>query len=153
MPSRRDLIRMTAEEVEQFLDGRHTMNVATIGPDGRIHLVAMWYGFLEGAPAFWTYGKSQKILNLRRDPRITALVEDGEQYDELRGVELVGTGTIVEDRERIMALGRSVFERYTGPYSEEMEPVLEATGAKRLVVKVEVESVVSWDHRKLGGRY
>jgi PPOX class probable F420-dependent enzyme len=153
MPSRRDLIRMTDEEVEQFLDGRHTMNVATIGPDGRIHLVAMWYGFLEGAPAFWTYGKSQKILNLRRDPRITALVEDGEQYDELRGVELVGTGTIVEDRERIMALGRSVFERYTGPYSEEMEPVLEATGAKRLVVKVEVESVVSWDHRKLGGRY
>jgi PPOX class probable F420-dependent enzyme len=153
MPSRRDLIRMTDEEVEQFLDGRHTMNVATIGPDGRIHLVAMWYGFLEGAPAFWTYGKSQKILNLRRDPRITALVEDGEQYDELRGVELVGTGTVVEDRERIMALGRSVFERYTGPYSEEMEPVLEATGAKRLVVKVEVESVVSWDHRKLGGRY
>jgi PPOX class probable F420-dependent enzyme len=153
MPSRRDLIRMTDEEVEQFLDGRHTMNVATIGPDGRIHLVAMWYGFLEGAPAFWTYGKSQKILNLRRDPRITALVEDGEQYDELRGVELVGTGTVVEDRERIMALGRSVFERYTGPYSEEMEPVLEATGAKRLVVKVEVESVVSWDHRTLGGRY
>jgi Pyridoxamine 5'-phosphate oxidase len=115
--------------------------------------VAMWYGFLEGAPAFWTYGKSQKILNLRRDPRLTALVEDGDQYQELRGLELVGTGTIVEDRDRIMALGRSVFERYTGPYSDEMTPVLEATGAKRLVVKVEVESVVSWDHRKLGGRY
>ncbi|HZB70810.1 MAG TPA: pyridoxamine 5'-phosphate oxidase family protein [Acidimicrobiales bacterium] len=144
---------MTDEEVEAFLDGRHTMNVATIGPAGRIHLVAMWYGFLEGAPAFWTYGKSQKILNLRRDPRITALVETGEQYEELRGVELVGTGTIVEDRERIMELGRSVFERYTGPYTDEMAPVLEATGAKRLVVKLEIESVVSWDHGKLGGRY
>jgi PPOX class probable F420-dependent enzyme len=144
---------MTDEEVDQFLDGRHTMNVATIGPAGRIHLVAMWYGFLEGAPAFWTYGKSQKILNLRRDPRITALVEDGEQYEELRGVELVGSGTIVEERDRIMELGRSVFERYTGPYTDEMAPVLEATGAKRLVVKIEVESVVSWDHRKLGGRY
>ena len=144
---------MSDEEVEAFLDGRHTMNVATIGPAGRIHLVAMWYGFLEGAPAFWTYGKSQKILNLRRDPRITALVETGEQYEELRGVELVGTGTIVEDRERIMELGRSVFERYTGPYTDEMAPVLEATGAKRLVVKLEIESVVSWDHGKLGGRY
>jgi PPOX class probable F420-dependent enzyme len=144
---------MTDEEVDQFLDGRHTMNVATIGPAGRIHLVAMWYGFLDGAPAFWTYGKSQKILNLRRDPRITALVEDGEQYEELRGVELVGSGTIVEERDRIMELGRSVFERYTGPYTDEMAPVLEATGAKRLVVKIEVESVVSWDHRKLGGRY
>jgi PPOX class probable F420-dependent enzyme len=153
LPSRRELIRVTDEEVEAFLDGRHTMNVATIGPAGRIHLVAMWYGFLEGAPAFWTYGKSQKILNLRRDPRITALVETGEQYEELRGVELVGTGTIVEDRERIMELGRSVFERYTGPYTDEMAPVLEATGAKRLVVKLEIESVVSWDHGKLGGRY
>jgi PPOX class probable F420-dependent enzyme len=144
---------MTDEEVDQFLDGRHTMNVATIGPAGRIHLVAMWYGFLEGAPAFWTYGKSQKILNLRRDPRITALVEDGEQYEELRGVELVGSGTIVEERDRIMELGRSVFGRYTGPYTDEMAPVLEATGAKRLVVKIETKSVVSWDHRKLGGRY
>ena len=144
---------MTDEEVEAVLGGRHTLNVATIGPAGRIHLVAMWYGFLEGAPAFWTYGKSQKILNLRRDPRITALVETGEQYEELRGVELVGTGTIVEDRERIMELGRSVFERYTGPYTDEMAPVLEATGAKRLVVKLEIESVVSWDHGKLGGRY
>ena len=144
---------MTDEEVEEFLDGRHTMNVATIGPGGKIHLVAMWYGFLEGAPAFWTYGKSQKILNLQRDPRLTALVETGDTYEELQGVELVGTGTIVEDRDRIMALGRSVFDRYTGPYTDDVAPVLETMGAKRLVVKVEVESVVSWDHRKLAGRY
>jgi PPOX class probable F420-dependent enzyme len=144
---------MTDEEVDAFLDGRRTMNVATIGPSGAIHLVAMWYGFLEGAPAFWTYGKSQKILNLRRDPRLTALVEAGDQYEELQGVELVGRGTIVEDRERIMALGRNVFERYTGPYTDDVAPVLEQMGSKRLVVKVDVESVVSWDHRKLGGRY
>ena len=144
---------MADEEVEEFLHGRHTMNVATLDPRGRIHLVAMWYGFLDGAPAFWTFGKSQKIVNLRRDPRLTALVESGEQYEELRGVELVGTGTVIDDRDQIMALGRSVFERYTGPYSEDLAPVLKATGAKRLVVRIEVESVVSWDHSKLGGRY
>ena len=144
---------MTDEEVEAFLDGRHTMNVATIGPAGRIHLVAMWYGFLEGSPAFWTYGKSQKILNLRRDPRITALVEAGEQYEELRGVELVGTGTIVDERERIMALGRSVFERYTGPWSDAAAPAVEQMGAKRSAVKIEVEKLVTWDHTKLGGVY
>ena len=144
---------MTEEEVDEFLDGRHTMNVATIGPGGRIHVVAMWYGFLEGCVAIETKTKSQKVRNLRRDPRMTCMVEEGDRYEELRGVELVGTGTIVEDRDRIMALGRSVFERYTGPYTDEMAPVLEATGAKRLVVKVEAESVVSWDHRKLGGRY
>ena len=77
MPSRRDLIKMTPDEVDAFLHETHTMNVATIGRDGTPHLVAMWYGFLGDAPAFWTFGKSQKIKNLERDPRITCLVEDG----------------------------------------------------------------------------
>ena len=153
MASRRSQIAMSGEELRTFIESQRILNVATIGPTGHPHMVAMWYAYVDGELSFWTFAKSQKILNLRRDPRITALVEDGEQYEELRGVELVGTGTIVEDRERIMALGRSVFERYTGPYSDEMAPVLEATGAKRLVVKIEVESIVSWDHRKLGGRY
>ena len=152
--SRRDQIRMTDEEIDAFLHGRRTMNVASIGPGGRIHLVAMWYGFApDGAPAFWTYGRSQKILNLRRNPTITCLVEAGDTYEELQGVELVGTATILDDRDDVIAVGRSVFERYTGPYTDEMAPVLEQVGAKRVAVRVEVESVVSWDHRKLGGVY
>lgn len=151
--SRRDQIRMTPEEIDEFLAGRHTMNVASIGRDGRPHLVAMWYGFLDGAPAFWTYERSQKIVNLRRDPRVTCLVEAGETYDQLQGVELVGTGTIVEDHDQLMAVGRSVFERYTGPYTDEMAPFLEQTGRKRVAVRIDVERVVSWDHRKLGGSY
>src|SRR5680860_1689977 len=97
--SRQDQIRMTDEEVLDFLSGRHTMNVASIGRDGQPHLVAMWYGFHDGAPAFWTYGKSQKVVNLRRDPRLTCLVEEGSAYKDLVGVELIGTGTILEDRE------------------------------------------------------
>jgi PPOX class probable F420-dependent enzyme len=129
------------------------MNVASIGPDGRVHLVAMWYGFLDGSPAFWTYGKSQKILNLRRDPRVTCLVETGEQYNELKGVELVGTAEIIEDRDTIMAVGRSVSERYTGPWNDTMAVAIEQVGAKRLAVKIDVEKVVSWDHTKLGGVY
>ena len=151
--SRRNQITMTDAEIEEYLQGRHSMNVASIGPDGRVHLVAMWYGFLDGAPAFWTYGKSQKILNLQRDPRITCLVETGEQYNELRGVELVGTAEIISDRDTIMAVGRSVSERYTGPWSDAMAVGLEQVGAKRLAVKVNVEKVVSWDHGKLGGVY
>lgn len=151
--SRRDSITMTDAEVEEFLSGRHTMNVATIGRDGRPHLVAMWYGFLEGAPAWWTYGKSQKVLNLRRDPRITCLVETGDSYDQLRGVELIGTGTILEDRGEVMAVGRSVFERYTGPWTDAAEGGVAAMGAKRVAVRIDVEHVVSWDHGKLGGTY
>ena len=152
--SRRDLIKMTDDEVDEFLHGRHTMNVATIGKDGRPHLVAMWYGFTpDGALAWWTYGKSQKVLNLQRDPRITCLVETGDSYDKLRGVEIVGTGVILEDREDVMAVGRSVFERYTGPWSDAAEGGVAQMGAKRVAVKIEVEKMVTWDHTKLGGVY
>jgi PPOX class probable F420-dependent enzyme len=152
--SRRDAIRMTDDEVQAFLAERHTMNVATLGADGRPHLVAMWYGFFEdGAPGFWTYGRSQKIVNLRRDPRMTCLVESGETYDQLRGVELVADGTIVEDREEVLSIGASVIDRYSGPYTPAHRPGLEKTGAKRLAVRIEVRDVVSWDHRKLGGTY
>lgn len=151
--SRRDQIRMTDEEVHAFLDGRHVMNVASIGADGQPHLVAMWYGFLDDAPAFWTYGKSQKIVNLRRDPRITCLVEAGDSYSELRGVELVGTATVLDDRESVLAVGRSVYERYTGPFSDTALPALEQMGTKRVAVRVDVGKVVSWDHSKLAGTY
>lgn len=151
MPSRRDLIRMTPAEVDEFLNGRHTMNIATHAPDGSIHLVAMWYGFLDGAPAFETYAKSQKVLNLRRNPNITALVEDGDDYDELRGVELVGTAEIIEDRDRLMEAARSVVQRYYGiddPVA--LDGAAEALANKRVAIRINVDKVVSWDHRKAG---
>jgi hypothetical protein len=111
----------------------------------------MWYGFLEGAPALETKAKSQKVQNLRRDPRITCLVEEGNSYDQLRGVELVGTAEIVEDPDRIFEMGKSVVERTAGvPYTDEMKPMVEAMINKRVGVKINVERYVSWDHRKLG---
>lgn len=152
--SRRDQIKMTPEEIQEYLQGRHTMNVATIGKDGRPHLVAMWYGFFaDGALGFWTYGKSQKILNLLRDPRMTCLVETGEEYAQLKGVEIIGTGTVLTERDEVMEIGRSVFERYTGPWSDAAAPAVEAMGAKRAAVKIEIEELVTWDHTKLGGTY
>lgn len=153
--SRRDAIRMTEAEIASFLRERgHTMAVATVGRDGRPHLVAMWYGFLDGLPAFWTYAKSQKIRNLERDPRITCLVEDGDRYEELRGVEIIGTGEIRTDPESRLAVGASVFERYNDtPFTDEVRPVIERMGAKRAVVVIHPERYVSWDHRKLGGGY
>lgn len=153
--SRRDQIRMTDEEQRGYLRGRHVLNVASIGADGRIHLVAMWYGFLgpEESIAFWTYGKSQKIVNLKRDPNMTCLVETGESYDQLKGVELVGRGVVLEDRESIQEVGESVWERYTGPVDDAARQAVAAVGAKRVVVRLDVDKVVTWDHTKLGGRY
>jgi PPOX class probable F420-dependent enzyme len=126
------------------------MSLCTINHDGSIHAVAMWYGFLEGAVAFETKAKAQKVLNLRRDPRITVLVEDGDYYEELRGVELVGTAEIVEDPERMWVLGVDLFERYYGAYTDDLKPFVETMLHKRVVIKVNVTRVVTWDHRKLG---
>ena len=147
----RDVIRMTEQEVDEFLLGRHTMSLATINHDATVHLVAMWYGFLEGCVAIETKTKSQKVRNLRRDPRMTCMVEDGDRYEELRGVELVGTAEIVEAPERMWEMGVNLFERYQGTYTEEMRPFVEAMLHKRVVVKLHVDRVVSWDHRKLAG--
>ncbi len=146
----RSLIKMTPDEVDAFLQKRQPMSMCTINHDGSIHAVAMWYGFLEGALAVESKAKAQKIRNLRRDPRLTCLIEDGDTYDTLRGVELVGRGEIVEDPERIWALGVSVFERYYGAFTDELKPFVETMLHKRVVVKLHVDRVVSWDHRKLG---
>jgi PPOX class probable F420-dependent enzyme len=151
--SRRHLIRMSDDEVEEFLGGRRTMNVATIGPDGRPHLVAMWYGFLDGSPAFETYAKSQKVVNLRRDPRITCLVEAGDTYDQLQGVELVGTADVLEDPESLRTVATSVVDRYWDVTGDAVEMAVQQLMNKRVAVRINVEKVVSWDHRKLGGTY
>jgi nitroimidazol reductase NimA-like FMN-containing flavoprotein (pyridoxamine 5'-phosphate oxidase superfamily) len=155
MASRREQIVMTPAEVDAFLGVPRTLNVATIGPTGHPHLVAMWYGFLDGEVAFWTFAKSQKILNLRRSPLLSALAEEGTTYATLKGVELVGQGRVVEDREQILAIGLSVAERHNGPgaASAEARRFLEAQAAKRLGVVIDVDKVVSWDHTKLGGAY
>jgi PPOX class probable F420-dependent enzyme len=151
--SRRAQITMSDAEIRDFLAGRHTMNVATYNHDGTIHLVAMWYGFLGEAPAFWTYAKSQKILNLKRDPRITCLVESGDVYEELRGVELVGNGVVLEDRDTVQEIGRDVYTRYWGELNDAAAAGVEAMGAKRFAVRIDVDKTVSWDHSKLGGTY
>ena len=141
---------MTDAEVDAFLREPNHLQVATIGPDGRPHLVAMWYGFLDGAIMLWTYARSQKVVNLRRDPRCTCLAESGQSYDELKGVELLGRATILDDRESVLRVGRSVFERYVGPGSDEQRSRVERMSAKRVAVRIDVDKVVSWDHAKMG---
>ena len=148
--NQRALVKMSAEEVEAFIHERRPMTMCSLNHDGSIHAVAMWYGFLDGAVAVETKAKSQKAQNLRRDPRLTCMFEDGELYEELRGVELVGRAEFVEDPEQMFRLGVSVFERYYGRYDDDLRPVIETMLNKRVVVRLIVERVVSWDHRKLG---
>jgi PPOX class probable F420-dependent enzyme len=148
--NQRSAITFSDEEVAQFLEEQRVANIATIGPTGLPHLVAMWYAVVDGDIWFETKAKSQKVVNLRRDPRISALVEAGHTYDTLRGVELEGTAEIIDDPDAIWAVGLSVWERYNGPYSEEVKPLVEMMLVKRVAVKITAERVRTWDHRKLG---
>ena len=148
--NQRAQIRMSSAEVAEFLRTSRTMTMATLGPQGRPHLVAMWFALVDGAPWFETKTKSQKVRNLRRDPRITCMVEAGDTYDQLRGVSLEGTAEIVEDPDLLWQVGVSVFERYQGPFTEDLRPMVEAMLRSRVAVKVNIERVASWDHRKLG---
>src|SRR5258707_15855451 len=97
--NRRDLIRMNDEEIRAFLAEQRTLQVATIDHDGWPHLVAMWNVLINDQIDFWTYAKSQKTANLRRDARLTCLVETGARYDELRGAQVKERAIINEDGE------------------------------------------------------
>ena len=155
MANKRNNITMTDDEVEAFLTEQSVLNIATIGPTGHPHLVAMWYALIDGKVTFWTFGKSQKVMNLRRDPKITGLVESGDSYDQLKGVEIVGTAHLIEDYDEILAIGKAVGVKYNGEVilSEAALPVLEAQARKRIGIQIVPERIVSWDHTKLGGAY
>ena len=148
--NQRKQIEMTPEEVEAYLHESRTAIMVTNGPSGHPHAVAMWYGVVDGDIWFETKAKSQKAVNLKRDPRITVLIEDGETYDSLRGVAIEGTAEIVDDPDALWAVGVQVWERYNGPYSEEVKPLVEYMLKNRVAVRVRAERVRSWDHRKLG---
>ena len=150
MANQRAQIKMTDDEVRAFLESSRTMTMATMSPSGHPHLVAMWFAHLDGTVWFETKTKSQKVQNLRRDPRISCMVEAGDTYDQLRGVLLQGTAEISDDAEALRRVGIDVFERYTGPFTDDLEPMLETMLRSRVAVRVDVESVASWDHRKLG---
>lgn len=148
--NQRSQVAMTDEEIQAFLAARRTANLATLGPNGHPHLVAMWFALLDGVIWFETKAKAQKAQNLLRDPRATVLIEDGLTYDTLRGVSMEGTATVVDDPDALWAVGVSVWERYNGPYSEEVKPLVEFMLHKRVAVRFDVERIRSWDHRKLG---
>jgi PPOX class probable F420-dependent enzyme len=132
------------------------VQVATNGPDGQPHLATLFYVMVDGQLFFWTYGKSQKIQNLRRDPRITCLVEDGEDYFELRGATINGSARLVEDYDQLLDLGGQVARRLAGTAAEPLadlgelgDQIVAQQARKRVGVIVEPKKIASWDHRKM----
>jgi PPOX class probable F420-dependent enzyme len=150
MANQRAQVVMTDDEVWEFLHQQRSSTVATLGPNGQVHLVGMWYAVMDGQVWFETKRKAQKVVNLRRDPRMSFLVETGQTYDQLRGVALEGRGVVIEDPDVVWDVCVDIFNRYNGDYTEEMKPFVEFMAKNRVVVRLDVDRVRSWDHRKLG---
>ncbi len=148
--NQRAQVIMTPDEIAGFIAAQRTATLATIGPSGLPHLVAMWYAVVDGQLWFETKARSQKAVNLRRDDRAGVLVEDGLTYDSLRGVAMEGRAVIVDDPGALRAVGVSVWERYMGPYTEEVRPLVTAMLHNRVAVRLDPVRTRSWDHRKLG---
>jgi PPOX class probable F420-dependent enzyme len=146
---------MSDEELREFLDEQMIMSIATNGPSGRPHLVALWYVPDGTTLSGWTYAKSQKTKNLERDPRATLQVEDGVQYHELRGAMLECDVELERDPERVADFGMALFHRYAGgaELPPETRDMVLAQAPKRVGMRFVPTRVVTWDHSKLGGTY
>jgi PPOX class probable F420-dependent enzyme len=157
MPSRRDQIRMSDDELRDFLAEQKVVTVATLGPHGRPHLMPLWYvPQPDGTLIGWTFAKSQKARNLSRDPHATLQVEDGVEYQELRGVMLECDVEVDHDTGAVTEYGVRIFERYgpgDGDLPPEVREMVEKQAPKRVGLRFRPTRTVSWDHRKLGGTY
>jgi general stress protein 26 len=152
--SRREQIRMTAEEVTEFLGRQRVVICGTVGPRGWPHLMPLWYVVRAGEIWAWTYASSQKARNLERDTRATLQIEDGQQYHELRGVMIEAVTTVHRDVEQVAAIGTEIYGRYgAGALGKGFADAIRAQAAKRVALQFRAERIASWDHRKLGGTY
>jgi PPOX class probable F420-dependent enzyme len=152
--SRRDHIRMTADEVRAFLDAERTVTCATIGRDGWPHLMPLWYVRRGDEVWAWTYAKSQKVRNLERDPRATLQVEAGTEYHLLRGGVLETEVVVHRDPDIVTALGLELLGRYAGgELTDDARATVTAQAPKRVGLQFVEHNRVTWDHRKLAGVY
>jgi PPOX class probable F420-dependent enzyme len=157
MASRRDKIRMSDDELQDFLDEQKIVSVATLGPKGRPHLMPLWYVVDGSELRGWTYAKSQKAKNLERDPHATLQIEEGVSYEELRGVMFECDVDIERDPEKVAEYGMALFTRYgpgdEGELPDEVREMVKKQASKRIGLRFVPTRTVSWDHRKLGGTY
>jgi PPOX class probable F420-dependent enzyme len=153
--NKRNAIQLTDDERRRYLQEALTIILVSIGHDGYPHAVPMWFVVMDddGAIAMTTYGRSQKVLNVRRNPRVALLVESGDRYDQLKGVLLRGTAEVIDDHETCVQTLMQIQTKHMGALATGVEDIMRAQARKRVVLKVTPERVASWDHGKLGGAY
>ena len=157
MPSRRELIQLTDDEIRDYLATEKTLIIVSNGYNGYPHAMPMWF-WVDGDGCLYcsTFGKSQKVMNWRRDPKATLLVESGEEYAKLKGVLIYATTEIIDDPEQVIDAMVDVNVGDRELSAEEFAKLREEVAPranKRVLLKFTPERYVTWDHAKLGGRY
>ena len=154
MPKRRDQIALSEKELWPFIESQKSLQVATLNRDGSPHLTTLWFGIFDGDIVFETFTKSQKVMNLKRDPRIAVLVEDGQEYNELIGVAINGRAELYSEPSQVFRYALAVTRKNNkGLTDEQHDAAARMMSQKRTAVVVKPERIVSWDHRKLAGGY
>jgi PPOX class probable F420-dependent enzyme len=154
--SRRDQIKLSPEEQAELLDEERVVVVSSLGPRGWPHSMPMWFTVRDGEIWIWTYAKSQKVKNLERDPRATLLIETGEEYLELRGIQIEAEAEIIRNPGKVLEFGKDLTIRYSGGIDSiegDAAEAMQAQAAKRVAIRFVPRRVATWDHRKLGGTY
>lgn len=147
---------MSDEERLELLEAERVAVVSSHGPRGWPHSMPLWFVPREGEVWIWTYAKSQKVVNLERDPRATVLVEAGVEYTELRGVMVEAEAELHRDFETVIGFAEELTVRYADGISSvegDAKAALEAQAPKRVAIRFRPVRTVTWDHRKLGGTY
>ena len=144
---------MSDDELRSFIESQKTVQVATINKDGTPHLVPLWFAIVEGDVVLETFTKSQKVVNLARDPRMTLLFEDGDVYEELRGATIYADAELVQEVEQVHELHMAVLRRNTDFPEDMLDKVTRGMAHKKTAIVIKPKRTISWDHRKLSASY
>ncbi len=151
--NRRSEIEMTPEEQRAYLEGAKTLILSTIDGRGYPHAVAMWFSVVDRLVHMTTFRKSQKVVNVRRNPKASLLAESGTQYAELKGLMIRCRTEVVDDVDLCLDILTDINTRYTGQHHPSFRDLVRPQAQKRVALRFHPEHISSWDHSKLGGAY
>lgn len=149
MPNQRSRIQLSDEELHDYFENQRTIVMATQNHDGYPHLVPMWFSMLEGLVHMHTYKTSQKVVNIEREPRGSVLIEDGIEYNQLRGVYVRGRFEIIDDQDLCYRIGIASAAKYMGATEEAAAEGVRLSVRKRVAIVFHPEKYSSWDHSKI----
>ena len=146
-------MRLSAEDAWQFVAQGHTGILITLRRDGVPIATPMWFAVLDRQIYVQTPARSKKVARLRRDPRVSFLVEAGERWAELRAVHITGQAQFVEDAEtleRVAAEMERKYARFRTAHAAMPEAARRHYQTPFVLIRVVPDAhVISWDNRKL----